>query len=177
LQLFQSEFSKAFFNNNGRTPPLPVCGSTATRTPAPNAYTKPILLLVDEMSASAADFFASMLQDNHIAPLFGYRTMGAGGSPGSFSIGIYTEGHTYVTRSLLVRAQPVATPEYPTTSYIENVGVRPETVVDYMTTDNLLNQGRTFVNAFSAAAEALIQAPASGGMGMGQAMSIAGSLQ
>lgn len=176
LQLLQTEYSNAFFNNNGRTPPLSLCAATPTRNPAPNAYTKPVLVLVDELSASSADIFASMMQDNHIAPLFGYRTMGAGGSPQNTSVGFYTEGSTYVTRSLVVRAQPVVTPEYPTTAYIENVGVRPETVVDYMTADNLLNQGSTFVNAFTAAAEALIsaQAPAPGpSMAAGQAMSLA----
>ena len=57
-----------------------------------------------------------------------------------------------VTRSLAVRAQPVVTAEYPTTAYIENVGVRPETVLDFMTTDNLLNHGKGFVDAFTAAA-------------------------
>ncbi len=76
------------------------------------------------MSASSADIFASMVQDNRIAPLFGYRTMGAGGSPEGEYAGVYTEGTTTVTRSLAVLAQPVATAEYPTTAYIENVGVR-----------------------------------------------------
>jgi hypothetical protein len=42
-----------------------------------------------------------------------------------------------VTRSLAVRAQPVVTAEYPTTA---------------MTTDNLLNHGKGFVDAFTAAA-------------------------
>lgn len=104
------------------------------------------------MSASAADILASLAQDNHAAPLFGYRTMGAGGSPEADYIGVYTEGSTTVTRTLVVRAQPVSTPDYPTTQYIENVGVRPDTVVDYMTTDNLLNQGAAFVAAFTNAA-------------------------
>jgi C-terminal processing protease CtpA/Prc len=156
LQLYQSEFQKAFQSNNGRTPPLPVCTSTGSHDPVPNAYTKPVLVLVDEMSASSADIFASMVQDNHIAPLFGYRTMGAGGSPEGDYAGVYTEGTTSVTRSLAVRAQPVVTAEYPTTAYIENVGVRPETVLDFMTTDNLLNHGRGFVDAFTAAAVTLV---------------------
>jgi len=51
-----------------------------------------------------------------------------------------------------VRKQPVTTPDYPTTSYIENVGVRPDILMDYMTLDNLLNRGATFVSAFTAAA-------------------------
>lgn len=153
IQLFQTEFSKAFYNNNGTTLPLPVCGSTPNRTPAINAYTKPVLLLTDEMSASSADIFSAMVQDNRIAPLLGYRTMGAGGSPDEgVPVGIYSEGVTSVTRSLVVRPHPIVTADYPTTSYIENVGVQPETVVDYMTLDNLLNNGASFVAAFTDAA-------------------------
>lgn len=158
LKLFQTEFQKAYYGKgNGRTGALPICASTTTRNAVATAYTKPVLVLVDEMSASAADMFAALVQDNHVAPLFGYRTMGAGGSPEEDFVGIYSEGDTRVTRSLLVRQQPVVTPEYPTTSYIENVGVRPETVVDYMTTDNLVNKGSKFVDAFTAAVVKLVK--------------------
>jgi C-terminal processing protease CtpA/Prc len=156
LQLYQDAFSKAFTNNGGRTQALPICASTTSRAPAGNSFTKPVLLLVDEMSASSADIFAAMAQDNHIASLFGYRTMGAGGSPEGDYAGIYTEGSTSVTRSLVVRPQAVVTPEYPTTSYIENVGVRPDNVMDFMTQDDLLNLGQPFVGAFTAAAWKLI---------------------
>lgn len=158
LKLYQTEYQKAFYGQGGgRTPALPLCASTATRSAVANAYTKPVLVLVDEMSASSADIFAAMVQDNHIAPLFGYRSMGAGGSPEGDNVGIYSEGFTYVTRSLIVRPQPVVTPDYPTTSYIENVGVRPDTVMDYMTTDNLINKGAAFVDAFTAAAARLVK--------------------
>jgi hypothetical protein len=152
-QLFQPEYQNAFYNNQGRTKALPICGSTTNRTPQTFAYTKPVLLLTDEMSASAADLFAALAQDNHVATLFGYRTMGAGGSPEDGDpVGVYTEGTTNVTRSMLTRLQPVSTPDFPTTNYIENVGVRPDIVMDYMTVDNLVNQGATFVQAFTNAA-------------------------
>lgn len=36
-----------------------------------------------------------------------------------------------------------------TTQYIENVGVRPDIELDYMTTENLLQFGVPFVNAFT----------------------------
>jgi hypothetical protein len=72
-------------------------------------------------------------------------------------VGVYSEGATYVTRSLIVRPQPIVTPDYPTTQYIENVGVRPDIHVDYMTADNLLNQGATFVKAFTDAAVKLVK--------------------
>jgi hypothetical protein len=53
--------------------------------------------------------------------------------------------------------EPVVTSEYPTTSYVENVGVRPEIVYDYMTTDNLMRSGAAFVDAFTAAAVKLVK--------------------
>ena len=56
-----------------------------------------------------------------------------------------------MTQSMLVRTEQVLAPDFPTTSYIENIGVRPDIHVDYMTEDNLTNRGKTFVDAFTAA--------------------------
>ena len=68
----------------------------------------------------------------------------------------YSEASTRVTRSLITRGKPYQTPGFPTTTYIENVGVYPDVMADYMTTDNLLNRGKTFVAAFSTAITNLI---------------------
>ena len=43
----------------------------------------------------------------------------------------------------------ISTPDYPATPYIENVGVRPDIVVDYMTRVNLMTGGASFVEAFT----------------------------
>jgi hypothetical protein len=61
-----------------------------------------------------------------------------------------------LTRSLAVRPQPVVVANYPTASYIENIGVQPDTLVDYMTLDNLLNRGAAFVQAFTNVAVKLL---------------------
>ena len=156
FQLYRDSFKNTYLNNQGGlTDPLPVCGSTTTRTPVSTAYTKPVMVLVDDMTFSAGEVFAALVQDNHIATLFGYRTPGAGGVLFGLSdtqVGFYSEGSTSVTRGLTVRSQAVVTSDYPTTNYIENVGVRPDVTYDYMTADNLVNHGAAFVQAFTDAA-------------------------
>ena len=116
------------------------------------AYTKPILVLVDEMTASGGDAFAAMVQDNGRGLIYGVRTMGLGGNVIDWSLDGYAEVDTRITTSLMVRKNPVFTGGlYPVTSYVENVGVHPDIDDDYMTEDNLRNRGRTFVDSFSKA--------------------------
>jgi hypothetical protein len=52
-----------------------------------------------------------------------------------------------VTQALMVRPKAIATPEFPTTRYIENVGVRPDIELDYMTRENLTQRGQPFLEA------------------------------
>jgi hypothetical protein len=55
------------------------------------------------------------------------------------------------------RLHPIVTAEFPAVPYVENIGVRPDIVADYMTRDNLLNGGKSYVAAFTAALLELIQ--------------------
>ncbi len=147
----------------GRTIPIPLDDVVIDRNPAKDstgkiiAYDKPILVLVDELSASGGDAFAATIQDNARGPLFGWRTMGAGGNVVNWEAGSYSLGSIRVTQSLMNRKNPVVTSDYPTAPYVENIGVRPEIQVDYMTRDNLTQNGKPFVDAFVAAMVDTIQ--------------------
>jgi len=94
-----------------------------------------------------------MIQDNGRGPLVGWRTDGLGGSNSHgtqrYQVGAYSEGDTGITLALMVRKAAIITNDYPASPYIENVGVRPDVQIDYMTRDNLLNAGRPFVQAFT----------------------------
>ena len=157
LQAIQDQIVQANKENRGRTGPLPLSYSEIDIDPftdnqgKPLAYTKPLMVLVDEFSASGGDAFAATIQDNQRGPIFGMRTMGAGGNVDTFEGGMYNEGVTTMTESLMNRKNPIVTSDYPTAPYVENIGVRPDIVADYMTKDNLLQNGRPFVDAFTAA--------------------------
>ena len=156
VDLYQSLFDQmqaAYDQNRGMTAPVPLDGPSLDRQPAKDAsgailaYTKPLIVLVDEFSISGGDQFASVMQDAGRGPIVGIRTMGAGGTNGSFPATDYSEGTTGITFGIAVRPQSITTPDFGVTQYTENVGVRPDVEIDYMTKDNLLNRGVPFFTA------------------------------
>lgn len=158
-----SEMRAAYAANRGMTSTLPACSGLTQpygiplfdNVPAQDrngnvlAYDKPLIVLIDEFSTSAADIFAAMMQDNERGPLVGTRTNGAGGSTSIWPAGYFSESFTTNTGSIVVRKQPVTAPGYPQSSYIENLGVHPDVPLTYMTRDNLMQRGRPFVEEFS----------------------------
>jgi hypothetical protein len=155
-QAIVDQLMSAYRENRGLTGPLPLCTPNITRLPNSIRYTKPTMMMIDEFSTSTADSVPAMFQDAGRGPLFGWRSNGAGGNNTTFSSGAFSEGFEGMTLALQVRPKIVSTPEYPPSRLIENVGVRPDIQVDYMTKDNLLQQGKPYVDAFTAAIVDLI---------------------
>jgi hypothetical protein len=154
IQLMEArlaEFQQGFRENRSRTGPLPICTETLIRQPAPIVYRRPLMVLIDDQSISAADAFAAVLQDARRGPLFGWRTNGAGGTTGSFPVGVFSEGFATHTIAMHHRMEPIVTSDYPTANYVENIGVRPDIEYDNMTRENLVDRFRPFVRAFTSA--------------------------
>ena len=105
--------------------------------------------MTDELSASAAEIFAAVMQDEKRGFIYGLRTGGAGGAVDYATAGFYSEAAaawqqpSWYGRS---RSRRRSTPLSP---YIENIGVLPDKTADIMTRENLLNQGKAFVRGFS----------------------------
>jgi hypothetical protein len=152
LQIIKDELIAANRTVRGRTVPIPLDGVTIDREPARDAagrtigYDKPLIVLIDELSASAGDAFAATIQDNARGLLVGYRTMGAGGNVVGWEGGSYSLGTINITQSLMNRKFPVASQFYPAAPYVENIGVYPDYWNDYMTQVNLSGNGKLFVD-------------------------------
>ncbi len=161
---YLQEVEQALAKPRGMTGPLPVCSVGLTYPPATDAngnnlaYTRPIVVLTDNFTGSAAETFGATLQDDKRVTVYGVRTSGGGGDVVEFdnNAGPYAEGSVRVTLSLEIRNRIVATPGLPAAPLIENIGVYPDVPADYQTKDNLLNGGQTFINGFSATIYKLI---------------------
>lgn len=114
-----SEFQAGRGRREKPTNPVHLFG-VAEVLPAEVHYTKKIVVLINEVTFSAPEFFAAILQDNKRATLFGKPTPGAGGcakrfvAPFSEELGIeyYTFRWTLAWRT---NGQP-----------IEGIGVHPD---------------------------------------------------
>jgi C-terminal processing protease CtpA/Prc len=165
LKHWVEQGKRAFAEERGFTTPLPMCGASREVGPARDkngidvVYRKPILLLTDELTASAAEVFAAVMQDEKRALLYGMRTDGAGGGVTGFPAGVYMEAGVNMAWSILERRSTIdSAGEYPTINYIENIGVRPDVVDDYMKAENLADGGKAFFNRVTVAMEDWIKA-------------------
>lgn len=156
LEANYNEVLAAFNENRGRSGPISLNATGSLQLPpVSGAYTRPLMVLTDEFSASGGDMLPAIIQSNNRGPIFGWRTMGAGGSVVSFNGPAFTESIFRITVSLMNRLHLVNTPDFPPAPYIENIGVRPDIPADYMTRANLMSAGADFVQAFVKAIEGL----------------------
>jgi hypothetical protein len=153
-ELLYQAMADANRRSRGVTEPIPICTSSLWRDPFRAAdghvvaFSKPVMMLIDEFSTSTGDSVPSMFQENRRGLLYGMRSNGAGGNNTSVPVGAYTEGAAGVTMGIQARHSVVSIEGYPATNRLENVGVHPDVVNDYMTRENLLQGGAPFVRQF-----------------------------
>lgn len=120
----------------------PYYGFTYINPHPKTRYTKPIIILVDELCFSCGDIFPALMQDNKRALIFGQTTAGAGGSVQSYDypnhFGVY---ELALTRSIIER---------PNGELLENIGVTPDIFYKITPED--------YFDGYSGYKDALIQA-------------------
>ncbi len=118
------------------------------------AWSKPVLLLIDELCGSGGDGFPMILKGNNAAKLFGNRTAGMGGNVDSVPALPNTGATFQLTRSLFYLATPDGS--LPEAAIIENNGVTPHIERAYGYSD-FQDGFAKYVKDFSSAAVGLIQ--------------------
>jgi hypothetical protein len=101
-------------------------GGVSQVTPNTTRFTGRLYVLINELTFSAAEFLAAILQDNGQATLIGQRTAGAGGC-----------ARTTIRADLIPMKLTLTwtTARRTTGDYIENVGVHPDAVLEFTQED------------------------------------------
>ncbi|MBT3182116.1 MAG: PDZ domain-containing protein [Deltaproteobacteria bacterium] len=153
---------KAITEGDALTEPLPLCVDDGLIHPAKDkngkqiVYTKPVLLLANEWSISAADMFPATLQDADRIEVFGEQTCGAGGSVITSDYMGFTDFRVSQTETLAVRSREVVTTDGVRTRYLENAGVIPD--IHYsITVDDFMNGYEEYRNAVDAALRTIVR--------------------
>lgn len=90
------------------TPKISIDGEQLVRN-NPIHYTKPIVMLIDEISGSGGDMFPAMMKGLGRAKLFGQSTSGLGGHVENYPVGLPNSQLTFrITKSLFYRPDGVA---------------------------------------------------------------------
>jgi hypothetical protein len=111
-------------------------------------YSKPILILVNELSISCGDFFPAIMQDNNRATIMGAKTSGAGGFVlGSSFPNLFGLSHFHYTGSIAERLDK---------SPIENLGVTPN-ILYKIAQEDLQNSYDNYSDAVNKAISTMIE--------------------
>ncbi len=153
LRLRYSNFAEMFRNaleeGDFLTPPFDLLGKMGILLIPKELkvrFTKPVLLLINELCFSSGDMMPAFMKDNGRATLFGQKTVGAGGGVEPFGPLVYSDLDFRLTTSLIFR---------PNGELLENNGVKPH--VEYsITEDDFMNGYKRYVEAFTREALNLI---------------------
>jgi C-terminal processing protease CtpA/Prc len=123
-ELQASIVEQAYDAGEGISRPLPWNPDTTLPPDESYVWTKPVIVLVDELAGSCGDAFPMLISNNHVAPLFGRRTMGLGGNVEPFGPLSNSDATLYLTRGLFTTHRDDET--YPASVFVENNGVQPD---------------------------------------------------
>ena len=124
VELQASIIEQAYDAGEGITRPLSWYRENTLAPDDTYVWTKPMLVLIDELAGSCGDAFPMLIHNSHVAPLFGRRTMGLGGNVEQFGPLTNSDASLYLTRGLFTSYRDDET--YAPGVFVENNGVRPE---------------------------------------------------
>lgn len=124
FELLAARIEQAYDAGQALTAPLPLFGGNQLLPDDQYVWTKPLLVLIDELAGSCADVFPMLIKSNRVAPLFGRRTMGLGGNVEGFGPLTNSLATLSLTRGIFTAYQEDET--YAPADFVENNGVQPD---------------------------------------------------
>ena len=106
------------------TDPIPLFTGSFFAEKKEAAWSKPMLVLIDELAGSCGDMFPMLVKANNRAKLFGQPTMGLGGNVEEVGVLSNSRVKVRMTRGLFYPYNPGRGPT--DAEYIENNGVLPD---------------------------------------------------
>jgi hypothetical protein len=134
--------------------PMPLSSTHTVSGDAEYTWTKPILVLADELAGSCGDIFPMLMQRGGTAKVFGERTMGLGGNVENVITLPNSQASVRLTRGLFVAYE--ADGNYAPEAIVENNGVTPD-IPHKITLSDFRGGFADYLRAVSDAAVAQIQ--------------------
>ena len=137
---------KAYDHGDLLSEPIPLFSGAFYAQKQAMTWTKPMLVLIDELAGSCGDMFPMLVRANHRAKMFGQNTMGLGGNVEEVGILANSRVTVKLTRGMFY---PYRADRAPTQDeFIENHGIAPDYVYNHTVSD--LRAGYfTYVKSFS----------------------------
>jgi len=123
-ELRASQVEHAYDAGQSLTAPLSLYLSKDLPPDDAYVWTKPKLVLIDELAGSCGDVFPMLIKRNGTAPLFGRRTMGLGGNVETVGTLTNSTAQLNLTRGLFTTHRDDEV--YPADVFVENNGVTPD---------------------------------------------------
>ncbi len=123
-ELRASLIEEAYDAGEGVSPPIAFDPGHELLPDEEYVWTKPALVLIDELAGSCGDMFPMLVKNNGLAPLFGRRTMGLGGNVEEFGPLANSDAMLRLTRGLATTYREDG--KYSSEDFVENRGVEPD---------------------------------------------------
>jgi hypothetical protein len=130
---YAREVDAAYSNHQALSEPIPFAGLTPDLPVLDVGWNKPVVVLIDELTVSASEMASMLIKVNHVAPLFGARTLGAGGNVEPVTMLTNTSFTLRLSRGLGAVYDPTGT--YPADTIVEDNGVVPDIAYEHTLQD------------------------------------------
>jgi hypothetical protein len=155
-ELIATRIEAAYDAGKGISEPMPLYLTEELPPDDIYVWTKPRLVLIDELAGSCADIFPMLVKRNGVAPLFGRRTMGLGGNVEAFGPLANSQATLYLTRGTFTTHQEDGT--YVPSDFVENNGVTPD-IEHVITASDFRNGFVDYMTHFSQVIASQIDGP------------------